>query len=153
MQFSELNKLKRFKDIVAILIKYGFDEIVQRMELPGTDYLRKISPVEKDMQLYERIRCATEELGPTFVKFGQILSLRPDLLPAALLEELSKLQDDVAPVEISQIQKVVEKAKNKLGELGEIIYYPIDHFDIYQGENFEQAVDDQLGFFRKHLLS
>jgi ubiquinone biosynthesis protein len=94
MQFNELKKIKRFKEIVAILLKYGFDEIVQRMELPGADYIRKMSPIEVDLELYERIRCALEELGPTFVKFGQIMSLRPDLLPGELLSELEKLQED-----------------------------------------------------------
>ena len=57
MQFSELNKIRRFKDIVAILLKYGFDEIVQRLELPGTDFVRKIRPVEEELELYERIFC------------------------------------------------------------------------------------------------
>lgn len=49
-------------------------------------------------------------------------------------------------------KKVVEKAKNKLGELAEVIFYPIDHFDIYLGENFEKAVADQLDFFKKYLM-
>jgi ubiquinone biosynthesis protein len=52
-------------------------------------------------------------LGPTFVKFGQMASLRPDLVPAALITELSKLQDDVAPVDIAQISEVIEKSTGK----------------------------------------
>jgi ubiquinone biosynthesis protein len=56
VQFKELKQITRFKDIVAILVKYGFDEIVQRMELPGTDIIRKISPVAENRQPYERIR-------------------------------------------------------------------------------------------------
>ena len=47
----------------------------------------------------------------------------------------------------------VEKARKHLGKLAEIVHYPIDHFDIYLGEWFEQAVSDQLTFFRKHLLA
>jgi ubiquinone biosynthesis protein len=113
MQFSELNKIERFKEIVAILIKYGFDEIVQRMELPGADLIRKISPVEENMTLYERIRCAIEELGPTFVKFGQIMSLRPDMLPGELLEELEKLQEDVPAFDSADIEAIVEKGLGK----------------------------------------
>jgi fermentation-respiration switch protein FrsA (DUF1100 family) len=50
-------------------------------------------------------------------------------------------------------KKVVEKAKKKSGNLAEVIYYPIDHFDIYLGENFEQAVADQLEFFKRHLMA
>ena len=78
MQFNELKNLKRFKEIVTILVKYGFEEIVQRMELPGAGLVRKISSPGEDMGVYARIRCALEDLGPTFIKFGQIMSLRPD---------------------------------------------------------------------------
>ena len=113
MQFSELKNIKRFKDIVTILVKYGFDEIVQRMDIPGADWIRKISSVEEDMGVYARIRCAIEELGPTFVKFGQIMSLRPDLLPEDLLEELEKLQDDVPSLELADIEKVVLESLGK----------------------------------------
>ena len=113
MQFNELKKLKRFREIATILIKYGFDEIVQRLDLPGSDFIRKISPVEDDLSIHERIRCALEELGPTFVKFGQIMSLRPDLLPGEFVDELEKLQEDVAPVELSDIKAMVEESLGK----------------------------------------
>jgi hypothetical protein len=49
--------------------------------------------------------------------------------------------------------KVIEKAKKLLGERAEVIYYPIDHFDIYVGDNFEKAANDQLEFFKKHLIN
>ena len=113
MQFNELKKIKRFREIAATLIKYGFDEIVQRLDLPGSDFIRKISPVEDDLTLHERIRCALEELGPTFVKFGQIMSLRPDLLPGELVGELEKLQEDVSPVELADIKVMVEDSLGK----------------------------------------
>ena len=113
MEFNDLKKIKRFRDIVAILIKYGFEEIVQRMEIPGADFIQKIHPVDKKMGLYERIRCIIEELGPTFVKFGQIMSLRPDLLPSELLDELEKLQDSVPALEFAEIEAMVEKSLGK----------------------------------------
>jgi ubiquinone biosynthesis protein len=113
MQFSELKKLKRFREIVAVLIKYGFDEIAQRLELPGADFIRKMSPVREELEFNERIRSVFEELGPTFVKFGQILSLRPDLLPADLVNELEKLQEDVSAVEFGEIQELIEKSLGK----------------------------------------
>jgi ubiquinone biosynthesis protein len=107
MQFNELKNIARFKDIVTILAKYGFDEIVQRIELPGAALVRKMTAPGEDMGVNVRIRCAIEELGPTFIKFGQIMSLRPDLLPEALLAELAKLQDEVPALEVHDLQEVV----------------------------------------------
>ena len=51
MQLNDLKKLKRFKDIVGVLTKHGFDEIVQRMEMPDSDLIRKIRPVEKEIKM------------------------------------------------------------------------------------------------------
>jgi len=117
MDLKTLAGLRRFKDIVMILMKYGFDDLIDRLEIPGIDLVRKIHKVDHEMGTFERIRCALEDLGPSFVKFGQIMSLRPDLLPPALIHELSKLQDEVAPVEFLQIKDTVEK--NIVGSLQE----------------------------------
>ena len=65
------------------------------------------------MGTWERLRRTLEELGPTFVKFGQILSLRGDLLPAGLIRELEKLQDSVTPVSFEEIKEVLQKALDK----------------------------------------
>ena len=73
------------------------------------------------------------------------------------LKYMSKLRCPVliqsCEKDIGLPKKVVEKAKKKSGNLAEVIYYPIDHFDVYLGENFEQAVADQLEFFKKHLMA
>jgi ubiquinone biosynthesis protein len=113
MQLNDIKKLKRFKDIVSILVKYGFDEVVDRFDLPGAEFLHKIVPVDTSLGLYERIRIVIEELGPTFIKFGQIMSLRPDLLPEQLLSELEKLQDSVPAVEAADIIPVIEESLGK----------------------------------------
>jgi ubiquinone biosynthesis protein len=113
MQFNELANIKRFKDIISILVKYGFEEIVQRMEVPGADLIRKMRPPEPDVGVFVRIRRAAEDLGPTFIKFGQIMSLRPDLLPNALLVELEKLQDDVPALAMGDIETVVQESLKK----------------------------------------
>ncbi|MBN2062184.1 MAG: phosphotransferase [Deltaproteobacteria bacterium] len=113
MDWKTLTSLGRFKDIIMVLIKYGFDDLVDRFDIPGIQVVRKFSPIEQPMGTFERIRHVCEELGPTFVKFGQILSLRPDLVPPQLIEELGKLQDNVAPVDISQIQEVIEQSTGK----------------------------------------
>lgn len=109
MNIKTLASIGRFKDIVMILMKYGFNDLVDRLDIPGIGLFRKVRRVDHDLGTFERIRLALEELGPGFVKFGQIMSLRPDLLPHALIDELSKLQDDVAPVEFSRIKEIVEK--------------------------------------------
>jgi ubiquinone biosynthesis protein len=108
MDFNSLIKLRRFKQIVSILMKYGFDEFVQQLNLPGLNLIKRIRSVDSSVGTYQRIRHALEDLGPTFVKFGQILSLRPDMLPAELILELGKLQDDVAPLAFDVIREAVE---------------------------------------------
>ena len=113
MDLKTLMSIGRFKNIVMILVKYGFDDLVDRLNIPGTKFMRKTSPIDKPMDTFERIRYACEELGPTFVKFGQLVSLRPDLVPPPLINELSKLQDDVAALDISQISEVIEQSTGK----------------------------------------
>ncbi len=107
MKIKTIANLGRFKDIIFILIKYGFGGIVERLELPSI-IVKNGDRVDKRMSVYERFRMALEDLGPTFIKFGQIMSLRSDLLPKPLVLELRKLQDDVAPVEFARIRKVAE---------------------------------------------
>lgn len=89
-------------------MKYGFDELVQQLNLPGLNLIKRVRSVDSTVSTYQRIRHALEDLGPTFVKFGQILSLRPDMLPAELVLELGKLQDDVASLAFDEIREVVE---------------------------------------------
>lgn len=110
MEFKSIVRLLRFKEIVMTLIKYGFDDLVQRLDMPGMKLMEKIHLTHKDLSTYERIRRVLEDLGPTFVKFGQIMSLRPDMLPQAMIKELSKLQDEVPPVSQTEIKEVVEKS-------------------------------------------
>jgi ubiquinone biosynthesis protein len=110
MHLTDIKRLKRFRNIVGILAKYGFDEVVDRLEVPGADFLHSIGPVDPGLKLFERIRIVIEELGPTFIKFGQIMSLRPDLLPEELLLELEKLQDNVPAVDSGEILPEIEKS-------------------------------------------
>lgn len=124
MQFNDIKKLKRFKDIVTVLAKYGFDDVVDRFDVPGSDFLHTIVPIDTNLGFFERIRTVIEELGPTFIKFGQIMSLRPDLLPNELLTELEKLQDSVPALESADILQVIEK------RLGRPITEVFSRFDI-----------------------
>ncbi|MGL5651483.1 MAG: ABC1 kinase family protein [Paraclostridium sp.] len=90
--------LKRYKEIVHILLKYGFSIIVEKLNIEGVAYKIPITnpPAEiKNMTTGERLRKAFEELGPTYVKLGQILSTRKDLLDQSIISELVKLRDNV----------------------------------------------------------
>ncbi|MVZ65276.1 AarF/ABC1/UbiB kinase family protein [Sphingobacterium sp. DK4209] len=110
MQFNGFQKIKRVGQILKILSKHGFDEIISRSNidrlLPDSflfwnNHAKKI--FEDDFNT--RIRMAIEELGPTFVKLGQLLSNRPDIIPKDLQEELVKLQDDVmqSPIDLRAV--------------------------------------------------
>jgi ubiquinone biosynthesis protein len=106
--------LGRYRQIVGVLLKYGFGEVLDRMNIVG--YLqigsRKLFARQQEivaLSWAERIRRALEELGPTFVKLGQILSTRPFLIPAELTLELTKLQDHVAPFEYAEVSRIVER--------------------------------------------
>ena len=110
MDFKTLSSLGRFKEILLTLVRYGFSDLVQRLALPGTASVEKITHVESGLSTYARIRRVLEDLGPTFIKFGQIMSLRPDLLPQPLLTELRRLQDDVAALPFTEMEEVIEKS-------------------------------------------
>jgi ubiquinone biosynthesis protein len=122
MDLLALSKLGRYRDIVTVLFKYGFDDVAERLHLPGKILISKTRIAVPEMNTWERLRSALEELGPTFVKFGQILSLRGDLLPAELIRELEKLQDSVSPVSFDEIIIVLKNAlKQPLDEIFSLI--------------------------------
>jgi len=123
LDLKAIARLRRFKDIVLTLFRYGLDDVVDRLELPGKRILAKIHPDVEEMTTWERIRRTLEDLGPTFVKCGQLLSLRPDLIPMPLVLELRKLQDDVPPVRFELIRPMIERELER--PLGEVFF----HFD------------------------
>ena len=94
--------LGRTREIVTILLNHGFGDVVERLTLMRYRrwwrrvIMRKPEPAPS-LTVAQRIRLAIEELGPTFVKFGQVISTRPDLVPAAIVAELEKLQEHVPP--------------------------------------------------------
>jgi ubiquinone biosynthesis protein len=111
-----IRNLQRLRDIVTVVARYGFDELVARLGLEGlVDKARRLLRMppraEDGVQRWsfeERVRMVIEELGPTFIKFGQILATRPDLLPMNLIVELRKLQDDVPPFPSDEAIAVIE---------------------------------------------
>ncbi|MEK6815435.1 MAG: AarF/ABC1/UbiB kinase family protein [Nitrospirota bacterium] len=112
----------RLRHIVNVFLKHGFGQFLERLNL------RRFVPFRRRIRLFrmgrgeapycplpeerttlaERIRLAFEELGPTFIKFGQILSVRPDLIPRPFIEEFSKLQDEVPPFPVQEARAILE---------------------------------------------
>jgi len=111
--FRNWRQIKRSRQIVRVLIKYGLDYFIDRSKIGFWLKIRKKSGNCQKLTGPERLRLALGELGPTFVKFGQILSTRPDFLPPAFIKELEKLQDKVPPFSSFQAQKIIEKELNK----------------------------------------
>jgi len=108
-----VSSIRRYAQIFDILGKYGLGIGLERL-FPGRARFRLASPVPggkppEMSTVYERIRLALEELGPTFVKFGQIMSTRTELLPPELIVELKKLQDRARPVPYAEIRTVLEE--------------------------------------------
>lgn len=106
--------LDRLRQIAQVLARHGFGELLARTELARLVPFRKEDdPGKPRIALAERLRLAMQELGPSFVKLGQILSTRPDLLPADLIVELKKLQEDVPPVPFEDIRRTIEETAGR----------------------------------------
>lgn len=107
--FDLLSHAVRAKEILTVLARHGFADLISQIEWPSGFWQRFAPHSAEQRSTYERIRLAAEELGPTFVKLGQILSMRPDVLPHPLILELRKLQDRVKPLDFEKILPVIEK--------------------------------------------
>ncbi len=132
---TAVRDLGRLREISAVLVRHGFGEIVARAGFGVSRGPRKAGPLpvpatapggdlaeipseelargedeKKRISLAERARLVLQDLGPSFIKLGQIASTRPDVLPADLITELKKLQDDVPAVPFSDIKEAIEES-------------------------------------------
>ena len=96
--------LGRYRDIAKLFIKYGRSDLVRDLDIDGLDQADQDAPLCEDALELAR---DLERLGPTFIKLGQLLSTRVDLLPAPYTDALARLQDDVAPFPYDEVERIV----------------------------------------------
>ena len=117
---NTIENIKRIRKLVEVIVKYGFEDIVVNTGLrnilkPGKKVKGRIG--DEDHQFvqtrWERIRLIMEELGPTYIKLGQMLSNRPDLIPEPLIKEFEKLLDKVPPFGTELAREIIEKELGK----------------------------------------
>jgi len=124
---KEVRDLKRFNQILVVLFEEGFDLLLTKIRLkhhiPLTKRLKSRLKKSQEIKPEVRLRKTLERLGPTFIKFGQILSVRPDLIPKEYAKELEKLQDSVPPFSFNEVKPIIEN------ELGRSIGHTFLHFE------------------------
>ena len=125
-----IKNLNRVREIIQVLLKNGFEDLVANTPLKNfipegrkLTWLRDEKAV-MDLSHWEIIRLTTEELGPTFIKFAQILSNRPDVLPLPLIHEFEKLQSSVPPFSSDKARSIIFEETGKTTE--ELFEYFLD---------------------------
>jgi ubiquinone biosynthesis protein len=133
MLTDRLRRLNRYREIASAFVKYGFGYVLEEVGLFHVLSLKdRIAADVKSGNTKEagyRIRCMLEELGPAFIKLGQLLSIRSDMLPEDIVKELELLQDQVPPVPVDEIK---EKLHHEFGR-------PVDDVFHYFNENYVAA--------------
>jgi ubiquinone biosynthesis protein len=121
--------LNRYRHILAVLLKHGFGEVVESLKIDqyleiGLQLIsKKRTPREEPLTRPQRVRMALEELGPTYIKLGQVLSTRPDLIPVEFIDELSKLQDRVPSFPFDDVDAIIQR---ELGVPSAAVFDPIE---------------------------
>ena len=121
MNFSATH-LKRYRQIARLLWKYGRSDLAQQLAVPGEDDPTELTTDASDAAP-EQLADDLEAMGPTYVKLGQVLASRPDLLPKPYLKALARLQDKVKPFSFEEVEQIV------LTELGVRISKAFSRFD------------------------
>ena len=99
---SAYRQAKRYRQVVGVLVRFGFGELLDQIRVwrhinIECRILHRCREDYRHLERGERVRLVVEQLGPTFIKIGQVLSTRPDMVPADIVKELEKLQEHVPP--------------------------------------------------------
>lgn len=117
-----VTELRRFWEIIDALIEFGFDNVVEELGLERVVSKHRKREIEEHTTP-ERLRLMFEDLGPTFIKLGQILSTRPDLVSREYIREFEKLRVEVKPFPYEEVQRIIEE---ELGATPEELYREFD---------------------------
>lgn len=124
---KEVRDIKRFNQILLVLFEEGFDFLLAKVNLrhhiPITKRIKSRLKKGEELKPEVRLRRALERLGPTFIKLGQVLSVRPDLVPKEYSKELEKLQDKVPEFPFDEVRAIIEK------EFGKSMEHLFLHFE------------------------
>ncbi len=122
---SAFKDINRLREILTVLARHGFGFLIDRLQLDDYISARIRLPKKRKFRASpaERVRMMLEELGPTFVKLGQALSMRPDIVPEDYIIELSKLQDRVPSFSEANVERVI---REELGEAGAKLFKRFD---------------------------
>lgn len=135
---------QRLREIIHLLVKYNFDNLVGEMKLKHSRWGDLFSKYNSDIDLNatapERLRLVFEELGPSFIKLGQMFSTRPDLVGQKMADEFTKLQDDSTPIDFEVVKSIVES------ELG----LPLK--EVFQSFEEEQIATASIGQVHRAFL-
>lgn len=108
--FNRIKRLPRYREVANILIKNGFGFVIDQLNWSKWKISRAKTEADlKDRSMAVRLRQTLEELGPTYIKLGQLMSTRPDLLPPLYISELERLQDSVTPFPYLAMIDVLER--------------------------------------------
>lgn len=109
---KRIRHINRYREIALALTRHGFGFVVEDLDILRISFIKeqlwRLTAGTEKKSMGERIRLVMQELGPTFVKLGQIASTRADLVPEQILEELIKLQDQVAPFPFQEVKEIIE---------------------------------------------
>ncbi len=123
-----LRHIDRYTEIARVMVKYGFADLMELFGLekilPKRDYILQVPDNRKQTHAYN-MRLALQELGPTFVKLGQVMSTRPDIVPEDFIPELEKLQESVPPFPYEQARTVIEEERRANRQLSNASEEPI----------------------------
>ncbi|MFQ6041813.1 MAG: ABC1 kinase family protein, partial [Candidatus Poribacteria bacterium] len=114
-----IKNIQRLRDIINVFAKHGFGDLLDRMNLRRDSkgelfrrFRRKEESESLKLSIPERLRMAFEELGATFIKLGQILSTRPDIIPQEFITELEKLQSNALSFPFPEVERIIDEDLN-----------------------------------------